>query len=125
MLKPFIPSVADMIPPANLFTPEPLSHFGRRARQRGVVSIPGDLLHWAVERALLEGRAHAIDLVFNICPTTAVYRILLPEGSFYPVVRDGSMAVTIYCQRQMQMVRKGRALRKKHQGNRLRRDVKP
>jgi hypothetical protein len=122
MLRPFLPGVADMVPPPALFNSTPLTHFGERAGQRGVCCIPGDLLKWAVERALFEGRQDVIEKVWDICPDTSLYRILLPEGAFYPVIRrDNGVAVTIYSQAEKSTSRLGRNLRKKHCGRRTRR----
>ncbi len=98
------------------------THFAKRAAERGVRSVPGHLLLWMVLEAHRGGHADLIAKVWPICEESTAYRILLPEGAFYPVIR-GIAAVTIYNQDQIRMVRKARRLRKRMTGSRIRRVV--
>lgn len=94
------------------------THFAARAAERGVRSVPGWVLLWAVREALAGGRADLVEPVFQIRPGAMLYRILLDEGAFYPVVCDGVPA-TIYTQAQARKHRHGRRLRKRQTGCRM------
>lgn len=126
MLRPILSALDDYTPPAGLDAEGPKTHFASRAENRGVKSIDGELLKWLVERALHEGRADLIEKVFDVCPATAIYRVLLPEGPFYPVVRQATLkARTLYSRDELRGQRFGRRMRKRLQGRRSRRAVTP
>ena len=122
-LRPFLARVATLVPPPHVSFGAPVSHVGQRALQRGVVSVPGDVLAWAISEAQGRGWSDCIEFVFDICPESAVYRILLPEGPFYPVIRCGDQLRTIFTQDQIRAMRRVRRLTKRRAGRRVRRDV--
>lgn len=111
-MRPLVEAAGDWVCPDGLARRDPLSHFGGRALARGVQSVPGDLLKWIVERAVREAREDVAERMFSVAPACYLYRVDLPEGLFYPVVRycDGGrvVAVTIYTQRMAGQVRKER-----------------
>ena len=89
-------------PPAHLVLAAlgpPQTHFGIRAAERGIVSIPGDALRHAVAWAIGHKRDDLVEELFvkagRLGPVT-VCRILLPEGPFYPLVGQTGNPVTIY-----------------------------
>lgn len=109
-LQPLLIAAADWIAPQGLLDdPAPRTHFGIRAAERGVSTLPGDLLKWVVERALFLDRGDLVELVFRIDQESRLFRIILPEGMFFPVVSQRGNAVTIYT---TEMVRKARADRR-------------
>lgn len=124
MIGPFLPEVLTWAAGVSRRVPDPAepcqSHFGQRAQERGVVSVHGDLLKWAVEQALVARRDDLVAEVFAICPQSRVVRVLLPEGAFYPVIVEGHGA-TIYNAENLRKLRRGRRLRKRRDGQRRRR----
>lgn len=124
MLGDFLEGTEGWTPPAGMGDGAPVTHFGQRAAERGVASVHGDRLKWMVERALFEGRGDLIERVFQVCPETAAYRILLPEGPFYPIVRlRQGKARTIFDHAAIRDQRQGRRKRKKSSGMRRRRQA--
>lgn len=120
-LAPILSVAGTWTAPGDLGAPgAPRSHFGARALQRGVVSIHGDLLKWAVERALDLGRADLVEFVFAIDADGRLFRIMLPEGLFYPVISPGGTAMTIYCAAQVRRLREVRKSRLRKTGSRIR-----
>jgi hypothetical protein len=123
MLRPFLDALEVWPCPAGIGG-ETVTHFGIRAAERGISSINGDLLKWYVERALAAGRDDLVERVRPICPEVTVFRIMLPEGPFYPVVRvRRGQARTIYTQDQMRTQRQVQRSRKRSSGSRTRRWV--
>lgn len=120
MIAPLLEGAAGWVPPASINLGVPVSHFGRRAVERGVVSVPGDVLQWAVERALVMGRDDLVADVFDIDAQSRLVRVLLPEGHFYPVIAPNGVAVTLYAQAQLSQVRAARRCRLRLTGKRLR-----
>jgi hypothetical protein len=118
-MLPLLTAAADWIAPAFAINPEPVTHFGQRAAERGVDSIPGDLLKWAIERAVGEGREDLVEPVFLICSDSRLFRVMLPEGVFFPVIK-GRVAVTIYSAEMVRQLRRARRRRKREQGRRQR-----
>lgn len=120
MLQEFYRAAAQWTPPAVLLSGPAKTHFGQRAAERGVNSIPGDVLKWAIERAVTAARHDLVEHVFDIDPATRVYRVILPEGVFYPVISRGGTAMTIYTQGMLRQVRNARRGRKQACGCRER-----
>lgn len=97
-------------------------HFNARAAARGVVSLPPEALRLAVRFAVAAGRDDLAEPVFETCARTRAYRILLPEGVFFVLVRiDTSAPVTIYSRDMMRAHRRGRKHRLRRTGSRARR----
>lgn len=84
------------------------THFARRAEERGVTCLPGWALHWAVCHALRAGCSDVIERVFAMRNGSVIYRILLPEGAFYPVVNAAGVVTTIYTQDILRKAKRGR-----------------
>lgn len=119
MLRRLDEALAELCPPVDLGFGAEEPHFAMRARERGVRSIRGDLLKWAVERAFVLGRDDLIEPVFAVCPECTIYRVLLPEGPFYAVMRPAkARACTLYSHAEMRSVRRGRRARKHLTGRR-------
>lgn len=118
-MLPLLTAAADWIVPAFAINSSPVTHFGKRAAERGVDSIPGDLLKWAIEQAVGEGREDMVEPVFPICSKSRLFRVLLPEGVFFPVI-NGGVAVTIYSEEMVRQLRRARRWRKRNQGRRQR-----
>lgn len=122
MLRPLLEGAFDWVPPGDVSRGAPVTHFGQRAAERGALAIPGDLLKWAVERAISEGREDLAEPVFSVDDAGArLYRVILPDGVFYPVVKGDGHAVTIYTPDQVRSSRRARRNRNKHRGCRARR----
>lgn len=100
------------------------SHFARRCADRGVASLPGWVVHWMVLEALARGREDLLEPVYNLSKGAVLYRVLLPDGPFFPVVRDG-VPVTIYSVTEKRDLRFIRRRRKRRKGTRLARDPHP
>jgi hypothetical protein len=96
------------------------THFARRAAERGVTCLPGWALQWVVIESLDRHRSDLIAPVFDLNEGATAYRIILPEGCFYPVVRASGAVMTIYNQEMMRRVRRGRRARFKRTGVRVR-----
>lgn len=120
MLRPFLDVAAAWVPSPDINQGEATTHFGARAAERGFPSVPGDLLKWAVERAIAQGRDDITTLVWPICEKSTLYRIILPDGIAYPVIRGG-VAVTIYTPAQVRVMRAARRARLAGSGRRMRR----
>lgn len=108
MLVPILSVASEWTAPDGVGFGPPRTHFGDRAAERGVRSIPGDLLKWAVEVSVAQGRTDLAEFVFAIDAQSLVFRVLLPEGPFYPIVTPAGRAVTIYSQSQLRNVRRSR-----------------
>ncbi len=122
MLRPILSALGEWVPPHDLGRGEPISHFGQRAAERGVASIHGDILQYLIHRALAEGRGDLIEQVRPLCDETMAFRVLLPEGCFYPLIKgDPPRAVTCYDQKQMRQVKLSQRWRRRKSGTRARR----
>ncbi len=119
-LQPILEGARSWCPPADVQERFGAAHFAIRAAERGVKSVPGHLLMWVVLEALARGRDDLVAPVFPIGDGSVLYRILLPEGPFYPVLRGGR-AVTIYSRREKRQQAAARKFRKRCFGTRLRR----
>lgn len=119
-LRPLLEGAQDWRPPANTAALYGTTHFAMRADERGIRSIPGHLLLWVVAEALRQDRTDLVAPVFLMSEASRAWRILLPEGCFYPVVRLGGCLVTIYTQAQIKNVRHARRQRKRMTGKRAR-----
>ncbi|MBV1929473.1 MAG: hypothetical protein KUG81_08190 [Gammaproteobacteria bacterium] len=118
MLTPFLPDDPKLR--AALAAPRaPLTHFGERAVEYGIESIQGDLLKNAVQRAIAAERFEAIEFVFRMGEAARLYRILLPEGRFYPVISNRGVAMTIYPHSYVDRVRGFRKYCKRKFGKRV------
>lgn len=128
MLDPFLDGAAAWGVPDFIDLSAPTqTHFADRAREFGVQSVNGDLLKHQVERAITMGRLDMVERAFKICPVSSVYRIMLPEGLFYPVIRTNTrrpgasvVAVTLYDAERFKGTRRNRNSRKRNTGNALR-----
>ena len=94
-------------------------HFDQRAAERGVTSLPGYVLLAVCEAALAARREDMIEKVWPICPASSCYRVLLPEGAFYPIWRGGRFR-TIYSADEIRKARDERRRAKKSHGRRMR-----
>lgn len=95
------------------------SHFGQRAAERGIASVPGDALKLAVEWSVARQREDLAEPVFALADDGArVFRILLPEGPFYAIVSPAGVAVTLYDRAMLRRVRKGRRRKLRRGGRR-------
>ena len=117
---PLLLGVQDWLPPARTADIFGKTHFAARAVERGVRSIPGHLLLWIIKEAIHLGRADLVSPVYALCDESTLYRVILPEGQFYPVVKDGA-PVTIYSATEKRKLQRSRRLRKRHTGARARR----
>lgn len=122
MLVPLLEGARTWVVPPQTEAVFRATHFAQRATERGVVSVPGYLLAWLVCEALDTGRADLIEPVFRLDPEAVLYRVLLPEGAFYPVVR-GARPVTLYTAAEKRNLRFTRRMRKRTTGCRSRRTV--
>ena len=95
------------------------THFSDQAAARGVRSVPAWTLLWLVREALEAGHSDLVEPVFDICPVSRLYRIILPEGAFYPVVRAG-VPVTLYTADMVRALRGTRRWSKRTTGRRIR-----
>lgn len=86
-MVPLIEGALDWRCPLDLAAPPTKSHFGRRAEGCGVNSVPGDLLRYLCQTALDQGRSDLIEHVFPLDSGSDLYRVILPEGLFFPVSR--------------------------------------
>lgn len=118
-VRPLLEGARDWVPPENVAELYGAGHAAIRARQRGISSIPGGLLMWVVLEAVRRGRTDLVAPVYQICEGSTLHRILLPEGPFYPVFREGAL-VTIYGPREKRQMRHTRRLRKRKTGSRVR-----
>jgi len=121
-LRPLLEGARDWIPPADAARIFGRTHFADRAADRGVRSVPGHLLLWVVLEALRLERSDLVEPVFLLCEGDGsfLYRVLLPEGVFYPVVRNGA-AVTLYSAAEVRVLRQRRRHRHRMVGRRQRR----
>lgn len=132
MLTPFLDATAGWHVPGFIDLDAPTqTHFADRAREFGVRSVNGDWLKYQIEKAIAAGRDDLVERVFKICEVSALYRVLLPEGPFYPVVRydtrnpaDQLVIVTLYDTERMRATRAARGSRKRRKGTRLRATVR-
>ncbi|MEH6834822.1 hypothetical protein [Falsihalocynthiibacter arcticus] len=94
------------------------THFGKRAGERGIVSIPGDALRVAVEWAARQGRAEFLEPVFEIRGANfelmRVMRFRAPEGVFFALISVEGVPVTLYDRAIMRKVRAKRRWQRKH-----------
>lgn len=120
MLKPFWRETWDWIPPPSIVHDgAPRSHFGLRAIERGFVYRRGDVLKWAVERAVALGRDDLAEFVCNVDQKggSRIFRVLLPAGPAYPVIKRDGTAATIYSQDEIRGVKAARRFRRRHFGS--------
>jgi hypothetical protein len=122
MLTPILQGARYWPVPSDLERSAGQSHFAQRAVERGVSSVSGAVLFWLVDQALACHREDLLAPVFTLDCHSALYRILLPEGPFYPVIRM-ARPVTIYTQNQVRAVRHARRLRLRQYGQRQRRSA--
>lgn len=120
MVAPLLQGMDHCVPPPEVLTLVPVTHFGKRATERGVSSIPGDLLKWVVETALNSRRDDLVELVFVIDSESTLYRIHLPEGLFYPVLANSGIAVTLLTAKMLRQVKHSRARCRHRTGRRQR-----
>lgn len=78
------------------------SHFAIRARERGILTVDGEILKAAIEAALRDPEQTMLDKVCVSVGGGVIYRFFVPDGVFYAVVRNG-VAATVLTQA---MVRK-------------------
>ncbi|PCJ08763.1 MAG: hypothetical protein COB16_06635 [Rhodobacteraceae bacterium] len=95
MVAPLLEGVQNWGLPADVDQRHGVPHFVERAEERGVVSVSGAQLYWYVSLALVRGRDDLVELVSPTRSGGVLYRIWLPEGLFYPVIREGR-PVTIF-----------------------------
>jgi len=118
-LRPFLPATTAWVPPGGVNLGPAVTHFGIRAAQRGVQSVPGDWLKWAVERAITQGRDDLVERMFEIDDGSTLYRVILPDGPTHPVIRN-HVAVTVYSPKEVRALRQTRRWRKSMFGKRAR-----
>ena len=75
---------------------------------------------WVVKEALRLGRDDMVEWVYDVGDGAALYRILLPEGAYYPVVRN-SRLVTVFSAHEKRGQASNRKFRKRCFGTRKRR----
>ncbi|WP_291732311.1 hypothetical protein [Leisingera sp. F5] len=121
-LRPILEGARGWTVPADTAGQYGACHFAARAGERGVRSIPGHLLMWVVLEARRLGRADLVERVYDMGDGATLYRILLPEGAYYPVAR-GDRLVTIYSPREKRQMAVNRRFRKRHFGTRMQRAV--
>ena len=80
---------------------EPRSHFARRCLERGIRSVPGDVLAAAIRAAVLAGDESKAEFVKHVDERADLYRFRVAEGVFYALVgRDAERwPRTVYTQR--------------------------
>lgn len=90
----------------------PFTHFGKRAAERGLRSIPGDALKDLIEQFAREGRDDLVEHVFDLRGANwarlIVMRFIAPEGVFFAVLSESFNAVTLYDRKLMRSVRRKR-----------------
>lgn len=90
----------------------PFTHFGERAIERGIRSIPGDALKRIIEHFARAGRDDMVEHVFDLRGANwarlIVMRFIAPEGVFFAVLSEDLTAVTVYDRALMREVRKKR-----------------
>lgn len=118
MLRPFLDVAQFWRVPDDARARFLVTHFAQRAEERGVTCLPGWALHWAVCHAYETKRWDVIERVFSLKTGAAAWRILLPEGPFYPVITSDHRVVTIYSAELMRQVRAGRKGRLRRTGRR-------
>jgi hypothetical protein len=121
-MTPLLQGAWEWCPPVRAADIFGSTHFAARCAERGVRSVPGYLLLWVVKEALDRGRDDLVAPVYAICEESTLYRILLPEGAFFPVIRGG-VPVTIYTAKEKQNLRRTRRMRRRHTGSRVRKAV--
>lgn len=114
MVALIMPGLAGWVVPQDVNRTAPLSNFGKRAGEFGILSVPGDLLKWAVECCLSYRRDDLVELVFQLDAASTLYRIALPEGLFFPVIANNGHAITLFTPF---MVRQIRAQRKRRRAD--------
>ena len=98
-----------------------LDHFSQRCLERGITSIPGDVLRKNIERAIRDGRTDLVEMVFHVDRISSIWRFRVTEGYFYAVVgRHTKLCITLYNQDLMRRVRRSRRGHLKHRGKRIR-----
>jgi hypothetical protein len=113
MVSPLLEGVQNWTPPEDVDLVHVLAHFAIRAEERGVVSVSGSRLLWYVNAALRRRRDDLIEYVWPTRTGGDLYRISLPEGLFYPVVRGGC-AATIFDADGKRRAQVGRRLSRRH-----------
>lgn len=119
MLRPFLDVAQFWRVPEDARARFLVTHFAQRAEERGVKCLPGWALHWAVVHAFESAQWEILERVFTLKAGAAVWRILLPEGPFYPVITSDGRVVTIYTPDMMRQVRAGRKYHLRHRGRRV------
>jgi hypothetical protein len=120
MLVPMLSVAGAWVAPDGCGVGRARSHFAERAAERGVTSIHGDLLKWAVEKAVADRRSDLAELVFSIDAVSRVFRVILPEGAFYPIIAPNGNCVTLFSAREIRQTRHARKGRLKRAGKRER-----
>lgn len=76
----------------------PRRHFGKRAQERGISSVPGDVLALAIAEAVRRGRDDLVARLYATHEGTILYRFRVAEGLFYAIVSPHGRPVTCYDQ---------------------------
>ena len=104
----------------------PYTHFGQRAVERGIRSIPGDALKRLIEHFAREGHSDMLEHVFNLrgahWSQMQVMRFIAPEGVFFAVLSEDLDAVTLYDRDLMRSVRAKRKWQRRGGMRNLQRD---
>ena len=91
----------------------PQTHFGRRALERGVKSIPGDVLGYAVSEAVRQNRQDMVDRLWPTHTGNMVYRFRVSEGLFYALMSISHAPVTLYTHKMVKDMRQARRVCKR------------
>lgn len=92
---------------------DPRSHFGQRAKERGIASVPGDVLWLAIKTAVVRDRGDLVERVFDLCSGQTAYRFRVSEGIFYALVSPNGNPVTCYTKEMLAGVRRVKRLKKR------------
>lgn len=80
-------------------------HFAQRCRQRGITSVPGNILAAWLREGIIAGDDNIARFVKQLDTDCDLYRFMVPEGIFYAVVgREDHWPRTVYTQRQKRRV---------------------
>lgn len=81
------------------------SHFAQRCRQRGITSVPGNILAAWLRDGIAAKDENVARFVKRLDDDCDLYRFIVPEGMFYAVVgREDHWPRTIFTQRMKQNV---------------------
>ncbi|MFG6535542.1 hypothetical protein ACGYK5_17090 [Sulfitobacter sp. 1A16787] len=91
----------------------PKSHFGQRAAERGIQSVPGDVLRLAVRWAVQNDRIEYVERMFRLPSGVVAYRFRVVEGLYFALVGTDGIPVTLYTADMLAEVRLARKVHKR------------